>query len=177
MTLLLFPDWIFLSKLYGNICKLFSTVTRVNPAAIVALKLFTVSLHNPSGKHLPAIRAVQMDCQWPVQNGGNFHYSHEPTMHCNTMQNQSTFWPTNQNGWCQSNEGHVPYPIDSPNSSRRGLCSSLQLLWCESHQSKLYLSVDVAVTDLSVRMADSAVSVYNAMAADWSAANSYPGHG
>ena len=26
---------------------------------------FTVSLHSPNGRHLPAVRAVQGDCQWP----------------------------------------------------------------------------------------------------------------
>ena len=30
-----------------------------------AIDSFTVSLHSPNGGHLPALRAVQGDCQWP----------------------------------------------------------------------------------------------------------------
>ena len=33
---------------------------------MICLDLFTVSLHSPNGRHLPAIRAVQGDCQWPL---------------------------------------------------------------------------------------------------------------
>ena len=43
---------------------------------------FTVSLHSPNGWHLPAIGAVQKDCQWPLKNGGNCHWSCKPTIHC-----------------------------------------------------------------------------------------------
>ena len=34
------------------------------------LDSLTVSLHNPNGRHLPAVRAVQGDCQWPLKYGG-----------------------------------------------------------------------------------------------------------
>ena len=43
---------------------------------LLTLDSFTVPLHSPNGRHLPAIRAVQGDCQWPVKNGGNFHPSY-----------------------------------------------------------------------------------------------------
>ena len=32
---------------------------------------------------LPAVRAVQGDCQWLLKNNANFHQSHEYNMHCN----------------------------------------------------------------------------------------------
>ena len=42
---------------------------------------FTVSLHSPNSRYLPAVMAVQGDCQWPLQNGGNSHQSCEPQRH------------------------------------------------------------------------------------------------
>ena len=45
-----------------------------------ALESFTVSLHSPNGRHLPAIRAVQGDCQLPLKNNGNSHWSCEQVM-------------------------------------------------------------------------------------------------
>ena len=44
---------------------------------------FTVSLHSPKAltAGMPAVRAVQGDCQWPLKYGGNSHQSHQPTMH------------------------------------------------------------------------------------------------
>ena len=41
---------------------------------------FTVSLHSPNGRRLPAVRAVQGDCKWPLKNGGNSHRSRESIM-------------------------------------------------------------------------------------------------
>ena len=40
---------------------------------IVCLDSFTVSLHNPGGKILPAVGVVQGGCHWPLKNGGNYH--------------------------------------------------------------------------------------------------------
>ena len=53
---------------------------------IMELDSFTVSLHSPNGRHLPAIRVVQGDCQWSMKNSGNSHQSREPTLHCETRQ-------------------------------------------------------------------------------------------
>ena len=44
---------------------------------------FTLSLHNPDWEHMPAVRAVQGDCQWPMRNHRKVHQSHEPVIHCN----------------------------------------------------------------------------------------------
>ena len=59
------------------------------------LDYFTVSLHSPNGRHLPAVRAVQGYCQWPLKNNGNSYWSLEPTMHCRWGFPQSTPRPTN----------------------------------------------------------------------------------
>ena len=42
---------------------------------------FTVPLHNPNGRHLPAIRAVQGDCQWHLKMA-EIPTGHEATIHC-----------------------------------------------------------------------------------------------
>ena len=49
---------------------------------IGSLDCLTVSLHSPNSRHLLAIRAVQGDCQWLPKNSENFHWSHEPKIHC-----------------------------------------------------------------------------------------------
>ena len=87
------------------------------------LDSFTVSLHSSNGRHLPAIRAVQGDCLWPLKNGRNFHQSHNPIIHCN----QSIPQPINQpiaKEWRQTVEGHVTYTTDSFTSPRQGLRNS-----------------------------------------------------
>ena len=56
---------------------------------------FTVPLHNPNGRQMPAVRAVQMDCHWSLNNGGNPLWSREPIMQWGTRQPQSIFRPTN----------------------------------------------------------------------------------
>ena len=47
---------------------------------------FTVSLHSLNSRQMPAVKAVQGDCQWPLENGGNSHQLHEPIMHCGIRQ-------------------------------------------------------------------------------------------
>ena len=46
-------------------------------------RLFHSFLAQPQRQTLPAVRAVQADCQWPVnlKSGGNSHWSREHTMH------------------------------------------------------------------------------------------------
>ena len=58
---------------------------------------FTVSLHSPNGRHLqmPAVRAVQRDCQWHLKNGGNCHQSCKPAMQWDTRQSRPIFRATN----------------------------------------------------------------------------------
>ena len=41
---------------------------------------FTVSLHKPNGRQMPAVRAMQGDCQWPRKKCRNSHQSCEPTI-------------------------------------------------------------------------------------------------
>ena len=62
---------------------------------IFSLESFTVPLHSPNGRHLPAVRAVQRDCHWGMKNGGNSHCSHKPIIQWGTRQSQSIFRPVN----------------------------------------------------------------------------------
>ena len=87
---------------------------------------FTVSLHSPNGRLTPAIRAVQGDCQWLLKNSGNSHQWCEPTMHWGRKAiptHVQTSWTLK--GWCQPIGGHILYPLDNPDETRLGLCSSL----------------------------------------------------
>ena len=86
---------------------------------------FTVPLHSPNDKHLPAVRAVQRYCYWGVENGGNSHWSCEPTMQGGTRQSQSIFRPTNHNRVMPANRRPCLIPTDSLTATRLGLCSSL----------------------------------------------------
>ena len=79
---------------------------------------FTVSLH------LPAVRAVQGNCQWPLQNGGNSHWPRQPIRQWDIRQSQQIFRPTNHKACCQPIGGHVSYQTDSPTATTLGLCSS-----------------------------------------------------
>ena len=54
-----------------------------SPSAENLLDSFIVSLHNPNGRQMPAVRAVQGDCQWPLGNIGSSQRSHEIRIHCN----------------------------------------------------------------------------------------------
>ena len=92
------------------------------------LDSFTVPLHSPNGRHLPAVRAVQRDCHWGMKNGGNSHWSYEPIMQWDTRQSQCMFRLITE-AWCQPVRGHVLYPTDSPIATRLGLCSSLWWCW------------------------------------------------
>ena len=91
------------------------------------LEYFAVSLHSPNGRYLPAMEAVQGDCQRPYKNGGNSHQSCEPIILCELWmrQSQCIFRPTNHKGWYKPIGGQISYPTDSPNATRLGLCSSL----------------------------------------------------
>ena len=42
---------------------------------------FTVSLHSPNARQMPAVRTVQGDYQWALKDGGNSHWSRQ-TIHC-----------------------------------------------------------------------------------------------
>ena len=84
-----------------------------------------ISLHSPNGGLLPAVRAVQRDCQWLLKNGENSYRSYElrsikTGAYPNHISEQST-----TPGWCQPVEGHVSYPTVSPTPTRLGPCISL----------------------------------------------------
>ena len=74
------------SKVHGaNMGPSWADRTKVGP--VLAPWICYLGLH--------AIRAAQEHCQWPWKNYGNYHWSHEPTMHCDTRQPQPIFRPTN----------------------------------------------------------------------------------
>ena len=90
---------------------------------LVGIDAFTVSLHSPNGRQMPAIRAVQGDCQWPwkwwkfplvIWAQGSLQRRHLPT-YIKTIQPQ------------RGSTSHVPYPTDSPTATRLGLCISLAM--------------------------------------------------
>ena len=80
---------------------------------------FTVPLHSPNSRHLPAVRTVQRDCHWGLKNGGNSHWSREPITQRGTRQSQSIFRPANH-------KSVVSYLTGSPIATRLGLCSRLK---------------------------------------------------
>ena len=61
----------------------------------IRLDSFTVPLHSPNGRQLPAVRAAQRDCHWGLNSSWNSHWSREPIMQWGTGQSQSIFRPTN----------------------------------------------------------------------------------
>ena len=88
------------------------------------LDSFTVPLHSPNGRHLPAVRTVQRDCHWGLKNDGNSHWSCESIMQWGNNPNLYLNQPITK-AWCQPTGSHVSYPTDSPIATRLILCSSL----------------------------------------------------
>ena len=73
---------------------------------------FTVPLHSPSGRNLPAVRAVQGDGHWGLKNGGNSYWSRELIMQWSARQSQCIFRKkTITKAWCQPIGGYVSYPL------------------------------------------------------------------
>ena len=86
---------------------------------------FTVPVHSPNGMHLLAVAAVQTDCHWGLKTEEipTGHVSPEfdralgnPNLHFRSI-NHKRVMPAN---WMP-----CPYTIDSPITTRLGLCSSL----------------------------------------------------
>ena len=104
------------------------TAYRVTPVLSVRLfhSLFAQSLSESlctalTAGNSPAVGAVQGDCQWPLINGGNFHRSHEPTIHCDSGK-------PNLSQNCEANYlfiGHFSDSTAGPIATRQGLWSSL----------------------------------------------------
>ena len=76
---------------------------------------FTVPLHSPNGRLMPAIRAVQGDCQWPMKNAGNSHL----------LWNSNQYLDQPITKGCHPTGSRVSYPTDSPKATRLGLSNSL----------------------------------------------------
>ena len=87
------------------------------------LDCFTVPLHNPNGRRLPAVRDVQVDCQWPWK-----HCKFPPVrIHCDWGHLNLYLAKQIRKGWCLPNGSPVLFPNDISNASRLGLCSSLNI--------------------------------------------------
>ena len=93
------------------------------------LDSFTVSLHSPNGRQLPAVRAVQGDCQQILKNVWNPHQSYTPIIHCmykvpQLIFNQAITHPAKQ-------PCHISHSATgSPTATQQGLWISL-----EAHRS------------------------------------------
>ena len=90
----------------------------------ITVRLFHSLLAQPltAGK-LPAVKAVQGDCQWPLRKRCKFPPVTWAPNPSRLRQSQPIFRPTNHNfkGDC----GHAAYPNDSPATIKLGLFSSL----------------------------------------------------
>ena len=65
------------------------------PIIEATLDSFTVLLHSPNGRRLPAISFMQGDSHWCLKTSGNSHWSLEPIMQGGTSQSQFVFRPAN----------------------------------------------------------------------------------
>ena len=99
----------------------------------------TVSLHGPNGRHLPAVRAVQRDCEWPLKNCGSFYRSRQPTIHWDWGNPNLYLDQPITKGW-----DHVSYPTvdQSQCQPRLRLCISVMATGRESgHANQLSLVI------------------------------------
>ena len=89
------------------------------------LDSFTVSLHSPNGRQLPAVRAVQGDCQQILKNVWNPHQSYTPIIDRMYRVPQLTFTSGNHTS-CKTAMSHIPlshwqsycHPARTVNQSR-----------------------------------------------------------
>ena len=93
-----------------------------------AVDSFTVSLHSPNGRRLPAVKAVQGDCQWAWANGGNSHRPRDPIIHRLWGIPQSIFASTNHTTDSTANCRPCFIAPDTPIATKLALWSSLFVL-------------------------------------------------
>ena len=67
---------------------------------------FTIPLHSPNSRHMPATRAVQWDCHWLLKIGGNSNQSQKPTMLCDWGNPNLYFDQPITKGWCWLTGSH-----------------------------------------------------------------------
>ena len=96
--------------------------TSGNPILPWTLDSFTVSLHSPNGRHLPAVRAVQrgLSVAFGKRCGQVSPKSLETEAFPNLYSDRSII-----NRWFQPIGCHVSYPTDNPAATRRGLFINL----------------------------------------------------
>ena len=101
-------NWYHITVLH--VCN-YASMPQKTDAGLVSsvLDSFTVPLHSPNGRHLPAVRVVQRDCHWGLKNGGALG---NPNLYFDQPITKAR---------CQPIRGNVSYPTDS----WLGLCSSL----------------------------------------------------
>ena len=101
---------------------------------------FTVPLHSPNGRQMPAIRAVQGDCQLPLQNGGNFQRTCEPTIYCRLRLCQHNI-SMNQSQKCVASPlkamFHTPLAVPQPRTvlHQEGARRPMTPFWLSHHLS------------------------------------------
>ena len=91
---------------------------------MAAIDSFTVPLHSPNGRHLPAVRTVQRDCLKTVGISTSHVNPYDPRGSNGTLSNTNLYFdqPITK-AWCQLVRGHGSYPNDSPIATRLGLCT------------------------------------------------------
>ena len=85
-----------------------------------------------SPNHMTYFDGLLQHCSNHLKNGGNFHLSHELTIHCDWCNPSICLDQPITKGRCQPPGGHVTLTTDTPTSTRRGLWSSL-LVCKEQH--------------------------------------------
>ena len=108
---------------------------------VLTLDSFTVHLHSPNGRQLPAIRAVRgtVCSLWKTMEIPNGHMSQQSK--CDWGNPNLYLWKPIRKGWFQIIGGHVSWIINSPDATRLGLCSSPSVIpqwltwgtWAPSH--------------------------------------------
>ena len=111
--------WIMVAK-RGHKSRFLTTQSWIGNVPMLHLHVdfFTVPLHCPNGRQMPAIRAVQMDCHWG-------HWGHVSPQCNGALGNPNLYLdqPITK-VQCQ--------PADSPIAARLGLCSSLIFMKCNA---------------------------------------------
>ena len=121
------------------ICNLLQTVQSICSPFLIELQCpygndidsFTVILHSPNGRHLPAVRAVQRDCHWGPKNGGNSYWLCQPIMQWGTRQFQSIFRPTNPKSIMPAKWRPCLIPHWQPHCHQARTVSSLVMIRCQ----------------------------------------------
>ena len=105
----------------------------------LVLDSFSVLLHSPNGRQMPAIGAVHRDCQECLRNVGNCHVMWANNYpECSGVKvSPCLYLARNTSQWEAMN---VSYTTDSPTATMYGLCSS-PLQWLRHDAYRVLLNM------------------------------------